>query len=378
MFSSIFYKKEVQDLLKKVVDNPRYNDKKKKDSINYEKFSGLEQPFFLLFDTLIKYQIIIGDEEYLADFVHHLDLLWHKIDNFHDINLGVCKILVKFCAKKLGYKTGIEEHRQEILEYIYKQYIVEGYLYHGISDVYIDSIRKNGFIPQKYDNFYCRFEELQKKYSSFWKEMDFKHHFVSFTDDFVMACYYATYSPIYFSSFLCPPSPKKLEINSYAKRDYIGCFKGLYQILREKNISEEDSKKIENLCNDEWKLLCQSQSVPTIMLVKRQYFSKNQIQRISDIINDKETDISLLVSQIMDNKLDSLSWDKIIPKEQIEFVQIPYSQFVVEKEETKVEIVLPTIRLEEQSEDGKVSFLVLLGSVLITLGVLVSIVMLYR
>ena len=114
------------------------------------------------------------------------------------------------------------------------------------------------------------------------------------------------------------------------------------------------------------------------MLVKRQYFSKNQIQRISDILNDKETDISLLASQIMDNKLDGLSWDKIIPKEQIEFVQIPYSQFIVEKEETKVEIVLPTIRLEEQSEDGKVSFLVLLGSLLITLGVLVSIVTLYR
>lgn len=378
MFSSIFYNKEVQGLFKKVADNPRYNDKKKKDSINYEKFSGLEQPFFLLFDTFMKYQIIIGDDQYLSDFVHHLDLLWHKIDNFHDINLGVCKILVKFCARKLGFKTEIEEHRKEILEYIYEKYIVEGYLYHGVSDVYVDSIRKNGFIPQKYDNFYGRFEDLQTKYSSFLKEMDFKHHFVSFTDDFVMACYYATYSPIYFSSFLCPTSSKKLEINSYAKRDYIGCFKGLRQILKEKNISEEDSQKIERLCNDEWKLLCQSEAIPTIMLVKRQYFSKNQLQRISDILNDKETKISLLASQIMDNRVDGLAWDRIIPNEQIEFVQIPYSQFVVEKEETKVEIVLPTVHLEEHSEDGKVSFLVLLGSVLITLGVLVSIVMLYR
>ncbi len=108
MFSSIFSKKEVRDLLEKVSENPRYNDKKKKDSINYEKFSGLEQPFFLLFDALIKYQIIIGEEEYLADFVHHLDLLWYKIDNFHDIHDGICKILVKFCAKKLGYKNKIE------------------------------------------------------------------------------------------------------------------------------------------------------------------------------------------------------------------------------------------------------------------------------
>ena len=65
MFSSVFSKKEVISLFKKVAENPRYNDKKKKDSINYEKFSGLEQPFFLLFDALVKYQIIIGDDEYL-------------------------------------------------------------------------------------------------------------------------------------------------------------------------------------------------------------------------------------------------------------------------------------------------------------------------
>ena len=120
MLSSIFENEDVVSLLSKVSSSPRYYDKKKKDSINYEKFSGLEQPMFLLFDALFKYQIIIGDDKYLRDYVHHLELLWYKIDNFHDISEGVCKILVKFCAKKLGYKMQIEEHRREILEYIYQ------------------------------------------------------------------------------------------------------------------------------------------------------------------------------------------------------------------------------------------------------------------
>lgn len=378
MFSSVFSKKEVISLFKKVAENPRYNDKKKKDSINYEKFSGLEQPFFLLFDALVKYQIIIGDDEYLEDFVHHLDLLWYKIDNFHDINLGVCKILVKFCCKKLGYKNRIEEHRKEILSYIYQKYILDGYLYHGISSVYMDNIRQNGFVPQKYDNFYSRFEKLQEKYSSLIKEMDFRHNFVSFTDDFVMACYYATYCPIYFSSLLCSPTFKRAEINSYAKRDYISCFKELHHTLKMRDISEEKGREIENLCNDEWKLLKQSESIPTIMMVKRSYFSKNKIQGIEEILEDDDADVSLLASQIMDYKLDNVVWDKVIPKEEINFIQIPYSQFIVEKDAAKVEIVLPSVVSDHASEDGKVSFLLLFGSILILLGVLVSILMLYE
>lgn len=377
MISSIFLRAEVVDLLKKVAKNPRYHDKKKKDSINYEKFSGLEQAFFLLFDAFMKYQIVIQEEEYLGEFVHYLDLLWYKIDNFHDINLGTCKILVKLCAKKLGYKNKMSEHRREILQYIYQKYIEEGYLYHGVSGVYVDSIQTNGFQPQNYKNFYSEFEQLQEKYPSFMKEMDFRHDFVSFTDDFVMACYYATYSPIYFSSFLCPPSLKKAEINSYAKRDYMGCFKELHHTFKVNEVGEEDKRTIEQLCNDQWKLLKQSEVNPTIMMVKRSYFSKDKMPMIQEIFEDLDTDLSILASQIMDYKLDGLSWNQTIPSSQIKFIEIPYSSFVVEKENANIEIVLPTVLEEEKSEDGKVSFLVLLGSVFILLGVLISIIMLY-
>ena len=378
MYSFVFEQKEVRELLDKVAKNPSYNDKKKKDSINYEKFSGLEQTFFLLFDALFKYQLIIGEEEYLPDYVHHLDLLWHKIDNFHDISDGVSKILVKFCAKKLGYKNKVEENRREILEYIYQKYIVEGYFYHGVSDCYVPVIQQQGFQPQKYENLYPKFAKIQEEYSPFLRDMDFRHEYVSFTDDFVIACYYATYSPIYFSHFLCPPTSKKAELNSYAKRDYMGCFRGLKRMLKAKEVNEETSQKIEDICNEEWKLLRQNESKPTIMLVKRSYFDKNKIQGILEILTDKKTDIGILAGQIMDYKYDNLSWKEYIPASEIDFITIPYSDFVVEHEEEKVEVILPTVHPNTSSEDGKVSFLVLLGSVFILLGVVISIIMLYQ
>lgn len=380
MLSSIFENEDVVSLLSKVSSSPRYYDKKKKDSINYEKFSGLEQPMFLLFDALFKYQIIIGDDKYLRDYVHHLELLWYKIDNFHDISEGVCKILVKFCAKKLGYKMQIEEHRREILEYIYQKYIVEGYLFHAVSDVYVSTIRAEGFSPQLYENYYSRFLEIQNKYPGFFSDIDFNHDYVSFTDDFVMACYYAVYSPLYFSNFLCPLSSRKLDLNSYAKRDYIGCFKNLRNMLKVKEISDEDCEKIESLCHDEWKLLKRNESIPTIMLVKRSAFGKDSIHGIEEILQNSKEDIGILAHHIMDYKYDSFNWNLPISSSNIEFVSIPYSKYVVrsifDDEAINIEVIVPNE--EDNTEDGKVSFLLLLGSVLILTGVLFSIIMLYQ
>ena len=148
-------------------------------------------------------------------------------------------------------------------------------------------------------------------------------------------------------------------------------------LLKAKEISEEISQKIENLCNDEWKLLRQNESKPTVMLVKRSYFGKNKIQGILEILTDKKTDIGILAGQIMDYKYDNLSWKDDIPASEIDFITIPYSDFVVEHEGEKTEVILPTVHSEIGPEDGKVSFLVLLGSVFILLGVVVSIIMLY-
>lgn len=376
MLTSIFENKEVKNLLVKISNNPRYYDKKKKDSINYEKFSGLEQPFFLIFDALFKYQIIIQDEAYFTEYVRNLELLWYKIDNFHDILEGISKILVKFCAKKLGYKNKIEEHRKEILEYIYNRYIVDGYFYHGVSHVYVDEIKRNGFNPQKYENYYSRFQALQEKHPAFFTDMDFNHDYVSFTDNFMMACYYAVYSPLYFSKFICPKTVKNVELNSYAKRDYLGCFQQLKTSLKAKDFKEDECEEIERVCNDNWKLLKQNEAVPTIMLVKRSYFKKNEINKIEEIIQNSDEDISIVASRIMDYKFDSFNWDKFIPQDDISFVFLPYSQYVVKKIEKEVEIILPTVS-SEKDEDGKVSFLLLLGSSLILLGVLISILMLY-
>ena len=80
------------------------------------------------------------------------------------------------------------------------------------------------------------------------------------------------------------------------------------------------------------------------------------MQGISDILADSKTDICELASQILDSRFENLSWREMIPASEIEFVQMPYADYVVEKEVEKVEVILPTVRPEVSPEDGKYLF----------------------
>lgn len=376
MFEELFRNNEVKKLLYKICNNPRYYGKRKKDSINYEKFTGVEQPLFIVLDALFKYQIIIQDNELLDEFVRHLDLLFYKIDNFHDISAGLPKILVKFCARKLGYKNKEKEHRLEILTYIYQKYIVDGYFYHGVADAYIATIQKEGFMPQQYQNLYSKFQVVQKKCPSFFSDIDFEHSYVSFTDNFTLACYYATYTPLYFSNLLCRNGIKKIDTNSYARRDYMACFRNLNMLLQARECNEEDSKLIQDVCNEEWKLLQRNEAIPTVMLIKRKVLSKDFISGIEDIYENDTDELSVLASRILDAKYDNFQWEQFIPPENLQFVSIDYYPFL-EEEEKEVIIPVPADS-DENNQYGKVSFLLLAGASLIILGVLITIIMISK
>ena len=102
LLDKILRRKDVCDLIEAIINHPCYNKKKVQSSVNYECFTDVEQPFFLFLDALYKYQIVIGDDLYLDDYIEQLDKLIKKIDNFHDIQFGIYKILGKTCALKLG------------------------------------------------------------------------------------------------------------------------------------------------------------------------------------------------------------------------------------------------------------------------------------
>lgn len=377
MLDDILKRGDVSRLIKEIATNNRYNKKEKSNSINYLKFVDFEQPLFIVVDALFKYKVIIDDIYLLDDFVDQLDLLFRKLDNFYDINIGINKLILKFVIKKLGYKDKVSLKRKEILTYIYDKYILNGYIFHSISDVYKESIEYNGFIPQNYNNLYEEFKEVKSIVGDDILENDFNNNDVAFTDSFLMAYYYAINSPIYFYKIMCGNHliQKEEDKEAYFKNDYVHCFKNLNKLIYKLDLNEEKGKKVRYICNKEWNLINRSSYCPTVMVIKRSLVLNDKLEDYYDIINDTTSDLADLVGKIIDSKFNSISVSEKISADDLEFIKLPSYQDIISDD--TLTVVEKNIISSDKINDnhGKVSFLVILGILLITLGVVFSFIM---
>jgi len=371
VLNNILNREDFLELLSQIAQNNRYNTKENLDSIDYLNFVSFEQSLFIVLDAVYKYKVIIDEEKYLKDFIEELNLLIRKIDNYNDIGIGVNKLITKFTVLKLGYKDKEDKHRKEILNYVYDRYVKNGYLFHAISDVYKDEIIRNGFIPQQYNNLYDEFKKVNDIVGEDVLNTDFSNKDVSFTDSFLKAYYYAINSPFYFYSLFCNNDLiKKVEDrSSYMKNSYEDCFNNLNKIIYKLDLDNEKANLLKDVCNKEWNLINRSNYCPTVMVVKRSLLLKD------DGLGDINDDIMLFeaVGKIISSKQDNIKCDFRIDPSDIEFIMLPkYSDLV--KEEKKI-----TQKVNEDDEYsnqyGSVSLLLVAGSLLIALGVIITMIM---
>ena len=321
--------------------------------------------------------MIINDKYLFNDFVVQLNLVFRKITNFDDITNGINKLITKFTIIKLGYKEKEEEHRDEIIKYVYDKYITDGYLFHSINDVYIKDIIENGFIPQKYNNLYDKFIKLQGMLKDDVISKDFTLKSISFTDSFEKAYFYASHSPLYFYGLLCDNDliKKEEDKKAYLFNDYEGCLKNINKIISRLELNDEKAKYLRNVFNEEWKLINKSNSGPTIMAIKRNLILKEDIN-LDKIINDKNIKLVDAISMIIDSRHESINYEDKIDAKDILFIRLPsYKSFVIERKIVKEEVPKKEVKIESNNNYGKASILMIVGSILITLGVIITIIM---
>ncbi|MBQ2639831.1 MAG: hypothetical protein IJF92_03615 [Bacilli bacterium] len=374
MLYDILRREDVSKLLIEVVNNNRYNQKDEIGSIDYQKFNNTEQTLFITIDALYKYMVIIDDIKLLDDFVYQLNLLIRKIDNFHDIKTGINKLITKFCVLKLGYKDKEDKKRKEIISYIYDKYITNGYLYHAINDVYKGDIKNNGLIPQEYNNLYNEFIEIKNILGSDIISKEFFSKTIYFTDSFMMAYYYAVNSPMYFYELLCNNSIIK-DKDSYIKNDYEECNKNINKIINKLELNTNNSNKVKKVFNDEWNLINKSKSCPTIIRVKRNLLLKDN-KELDTTINNKELELSEVVERVLSSRYDEIECSSKIESKDIEFIELPnYNDLLIKKEEKTDAELENNETTEYNNELGKVSILILLGSIFIAIGVIITMIM---
>lgn len=377
MLDSYLNRNDVKSFIKEIKTNERYFQKTSR-AVMPNLFNSYEAALYIFYDALFKYKIIVNDVCLFDEYIEQLEKLYKKLDNFDDIRFGINKLICKIVIIKSNIKDiDNEENRDLILQHIYNRYIKEGYYIHGFSSTYIDDIKSNGFIPEKYENYYDRFKNINKVFAKnnviHIINKDFKDNKVFFTDDFVYGCYYSSYSPLYFSKFLMNEeyfgTIKRKD--SYLKDRYSMLIGPLKRFMSNNLFSESDKKEILDLVDDEWNLLHRKDRCISLLLVKRKSIGKNDFS-LNEYFDD-DTDIYEMVDRLLNSKSNNISYDENISKEDISILVLDN---YYDKEEEKVENDEneSNVNIEFINKYGSVSYLLLFGSLFITLGVIFTLV----
>lgn len=385
VLDKILKRDDVSTFIYEVENNARYYDKKSENSVSYQLYVDNEQALFIVYSALLKYQIIIEDIYYFDEYLEQLEKLFKKLDNFNDICLGINRLIGSICASKLGIKN-VEENKEEVLRYIYDKYIVDGYFVHGYSSCYEDNIKDNGFKPEEYKNNYNEFMNVNRIFAKYnvlnILDKDFSKKEVKFTDSFIMGCYYSINSPGYLYRLLCNRdySYLKLKKDAYLKNNYEDCIRNLKKLFNCLDMSESDRKYVLDVVKKEWDILHKDERKISLLLVKRSVFNVPISIKIDTLVNDKNISFGEACDRILTSRSTNVTCNKEISKDDIVFVSLDSIKEVIKEEEKREEEIRykqEMIMTEFQNVYGRVSALLLIGSILITLGVIITIIMIF-
>lgn len=384
MLDSLLEREDVKKILVDICNSARYYAKETSSSMGYQMYSGSSQLLFLFYDALFKYKLIIEEMYYFNDFLEQVDKLIRKIDSFSEIGYGINRIIGRVCAYKLGINDIDTDYAKEtVLRYIHDKYIVNGYFIHGYTPHYYSSILENGFSPENYKNLYAKFRNVQnilkeKKHLSLM-DKDFDAEAVSFTDSFLMGCYYSVNSPMYFSKLVSKNEfiDDDLSLDAYAMGDYELCLKNLYKVCAKLKLNDTEKYIFLDAFKSEWKLLEKNSSTISLMLITRRSLGVDfDIDKF--ITEVKDNSFIEAVCKLLGQRSNVLV-SKYIRKDDITLLNLSSSKKYT-KEEKKDSLAVELERTFIRSDDefafsntyGKVSILLLVGTMCITIGVILT------
>lgn len=388
MLEDLLKREDVLSLIHELKSNERYFDKKRDNFINFEMFVSKELALYIFYEALIKYQIILNDIYLFDEYLKQIEKLYKRIDNFNDITMGINKVICKMVSIKFGIEDVNDRlARKEIISYIYNKYIVDGYYVHGFNTSYEHDIKHEGLVPEFYENYYQKFITLNNIFAKNGIEdvigKDFSANTIIFTDDIMLGCYYSIYAPMFFSRFLANEKifGKLIQQDGYLIDDYDIAISNLKRFMNNSTFSDSDKKFVLQLVKDEWDLLHREDKKISLMFVKRRRID-SRIHVSLDYYIDNNDDVYSVVDRLLSSKnsnvvlSDSLSNNDIVIVSLDSYYDCKEDNYKLRiTDEEKIGFLDENNNYNLLNSYGKVSLLILLGSLLITLGVIFTIFM---
>lgn len=388
MLDEFLRRDDVSIFIKKIRTSERYYKKEKHSYMHLSFYVDNEIALYTFYESLLKYKIIIDDIYLFDEYLEQLEKLYRKLDNIEDISVGINRLIARMTSIKLGFRNVPDNlARKVVISFIYNRYILDGYFIHGFNATYFKNIKENGFVPEIYENYYTDFVELNKIFMKYGVEnalaKDFNSNKIYFTDDIVLSCYYSKCAPMFFYKFLHNEDyyDKKTRVDAYEMGDYDSCVRALKKMMNDLSFSEKDKKFVNTLIKKEWNLIHRknNKKIALLLVKTRKIYDRDKI-KLNDFLDD-ERELGEVVDRLLSSKNNSVYYTEVLRNEDIELLLL--DDYLDESFEKDKEVELDTstysfdglLNREILNAYGRVSILLILGSLFISLGVIVTIFM---
>ena len=388
MLDYLLKRQDVASFIDEIKNNNMFHLKNQL-TFSYHSISmSSELGLYLFYDALLKFRLVIQDDSLMGDYLEQIKKLFRKLDTIEDIQMGIHKLICNELMRQLHLKDfSLEENRKKLIYIVYDRYIRHGYFIHGFPSCYYQVIRENGFIPEEYENYYERFNQVNnifKKYNlPVVFNKDFSEKTAYFTDDIVMGCYYSMCSPMFFYQFLLNHRffGKRVCEEDYWLDRYEVFENALKRFMNNHLFSEGDRKFILDLFHDEWKLLHRRKKKICLLLVKRSKLFTNDVS-LDDFIND-DGNVYDIIDRMLSSKYNNVSCTEMISPSDMKLLTMEHyyeKKITYSIHDTLIDYQLQDKLTEEDCLNayGQVSIFLLLGSLFISFGVIITILSLLR
>ena len=316
------------------------------------------------------------------EYLDQVRKVYRKFDDFEKVRFGIHKVLTRMTAVKYDIHDWRIDDRDELITLIYDKYIKDGYVFHGFSSGYKETVLDNEFVPERYENQYEKFIKIRDIFKKYKKDVllkDFDLKKVFYTDDCLLGCYYSMYAPLYFFHFLTDNDVlgRRVRIEDYLIGDYYHLIRPLKRFMSNHMFREEEQKFILDVIYEEWESITKKDRELCLLAVPRNKIIDDEV-RLSVFLKD-QSDIFEVIDRLLSSKYNSILSGRIIPKSDIQvitlpdyYLQIKPKQLEIQDEDSKE--YGKGIKLEFLNTYGNASLLLILGSLFISFGVILSII----
>ncbi len=388
MIQDIFRKENVLNFFKDMVLGIVYQKKNIPNTISDERIDSSYYSILMGMDAIIKYAIIVKDMDQFDEYLTQVQLLLRKIDQHHEIKIGIHKLIISCCQKKLGLlNLDSPENKKIILQYIYRKYITEGYFFHSFPSVFKDEVLNQGLNVNNYNFELEALKEVNQVFEKnkifhvFSKELEVEKPYFTVCDSPFMGCYYAYHTP-YFLNEMCTDLMENninYKLDAFFKKDKNECTNNIMYFMKKKDLFHYDMEKVINFLDKEWNLFSLNQTRPIMCCIKRSVLNHNSLNEIDSIIESLDSeDLVTSVTKILEFRFNQEKVFDNISKDNFEILYLPtieelgFSKDLAIKEEdnSKSESFM--------NDYGNTTIIALIGVLLITIGIIITIIMIGR